>query len=154
MSKLIDFIQEETPLQRRGRALGVIVDRSPKCHPKVAGEGIERSWGCDEGKCCCLPLSDKRRKDNFGSSAWQRVDRSEVLAVERQRALSKRAWQHELACHLIETSKEKSELGATGESKEKLEMSVCLVKKIIKMCKPRRGAADLIQRASAQLSKT
>ena len=123
MSELIDFIQEETLLQYHGKTLGVMVDRSPKCHPEVAGEGIEYSWGCAKGKYRRMPLSDKRRKDNFRKSVRQYMDRSEVLTLERQRMFSKRARQYMLAYHSIETSKEKSESGATGESKEKLEMS-------------------------------
>ena len=155
MSQLIDFIQEETLLQHHGKTLGVIVDRSPKCHPEVAGEGIEHSWGCAEGKCRCLPLSDERRKENFRNSVRQCMDRSEVLTVERQGALSKRARQRTLACHSIETSKDKSELVATGESKEKLEMSAHLVKKIIKTHKSRTGALQiLIPHVSVQLLMT
>ena len=70
------------------------------------------------------------------------MDRSEALAVERQRAFSKQARQHTLACHAIKTSKEKSESGATGERKEKLEVSAPLVEKIIKTRESRGGAAD------------
>ena len=40
-----DFIQEETLLQFHGRQLGVRVDRTPKCHPELAGEGVEYAWG-------------------------------------------------------------------------------------------------------------
>ena len=45
-----------------------------------------------------------------------------------------------LAYHSIETSKEKSESGATGGSKEKLEMAAYPIEKIIKMYKSHRGA--------------
>ena len=60
MSTLIDFVNEETLLQYHGKMLGVIVDRSPKCHPEVAGEGIEYSWGCSKGKYRRLPFKDGR----------------------------------------------------------------------------------------------
>mmetsp|Transcript_29437 Transcript_29437/g.53921 ORF Transcript_29437/g.53921 Transcript_29437/m.53921 type:complete len:237 (-) Transcript_29437:190-900(-) len=53
----LDFINEETLLQYHGKMLGVLVDRSPKCHPEVAGEGIEYSWGCGKGKYRRLPLT-------------------------------------------------------------------------------------------------
>jgi hypothetical protein len=84
-SSLIDFINEETLLQYHGKALRVLVDRSPKCHPEVAGEGIEHSWGCAKGKYRCLPLADKRRKENFRNSVRECLDRSDVLTIERQR---------------------------------------------------------------------
>ena len=46
MSKQPDFLEEETLLQYYARELGVESDRSPKCHPEIAGEGIEFDWGC------------------------------------------------------------------------------------------------------------
>ena len=43
----LDFEEEETLLQSMGREMGVLVDRTPKCHHcELAGEGIEYSWGC------------------------------------------------------------------------------------------------------------
>jgi hypothetical protein len=41
-----DFEEEESLLQARGTSLGVMVDRTPKCHCELLGEGIEYSWGC------------------------------------------------------------------------------------------------------------
>jgi hypothetical protein len=84
MSSLIDFINEETLLQYHGKTLGVTVDRSPKCHPEVAGEGIEYSWGCAKGKYRRLPIADKRKKDNFRNSVRECLDRTNVLTIERQ----------------------------------------------------------------------
>ncbi len=40
-----DFLGEKTSLMYLGEHLGVEVDRSMKCHPQLAGEGIEYSWG-------------------------------------------------------------------------------------------------------------
>ena len=39
-----DFMSELTLLQFHGQKLGVVVDRTPKCHPEIAGEGIEYIW--------------------------------------------------------------------------------------------------------------
>ena len=39
MSIQPDFQDQETLLMFYGRQLGVIVDRTPKCHPELAGEG-------------------------------------------------------------------------------------------------------------------
>jgi hypothetical protein len=143
MSSLIDFINEETLLQYHGKTLGVLVDRSPKCHPEVAGEGIEYSWGCAKGKYRRLPLMDKRRKENFRNSVRQCLDRTTVLTIERQRMFSKRARQYMLAYHSIEVSKEKRELAGAAENKnDKHEMSAYLVEKIIKLYKSHRGATD------------
>jgi hypothetical protein len=46
MASCLDFEEEETLLQSTGREMGVLVDRTPKCHCELAGEGIEYSWGC------------------------------------------------------------------------------------------------------------
>ena len=96
-----------------------------------------------------LPLSEKRRKENFRNSVRQCLDRGEVLTIERQRMFSKRARQYMLAYHSIELSKVKGESGAAGESNDKnkkphvkLEMSAYLVEKIIKTYKSHRGATD------------
>jgi len=49
MERQMDFVEEETLLQYHGRQLGVIIDRTPKCHPEMAGEGIEYNCGCAKG---------------------------------------------------------------------------------------------------------
>ncbi len=46
MAGCMDFKEEETMLQYMGTQMGVVVDRGPKCHAEIAGEGIEYSWGC------------------------------------------------------------------------------------------------------------
>ncbi len=38
-----DFKEEETMLQSMGTKMGILVDCTPKCHPELAGEGIEYS---------------------------------------------------------------------------------------------------------------
>ena len=45
LAKQADFCNELTLLQYHARKLGALVDRSPKCHPELAGEGIEYLWG-------------------------------------------------------------------------------------------------------------
>lgn len=45
LSACTDFIEERTLLQHVAHELGAEVDRTPKCHPELAGEGIEYSWG-------------------------------------------------------------------------------------------------------------
>ena len=41
MAGCMDFEEEETLLQYMGTQMGVVVDRSPKCHAEIAGEDIE-----------------------------------------------------------------------------------------------------------------
>jgi len=44
MENCADFQEEETMLQAMAHQMGVEVDRSPKCHCDLAGEGIEYTW--------------------------------------------------------------------------------------------------------------
>jgi hypothetical protein len=48
LSSCKDFEEEESLLQSMGRKMGVLVDRTPKCHCELAGEGIEYAWGCSK----------------------------------------------------------------------------------------------------------
>ena len=65
MTSLLDFAEEETLLQYHGRLLDVIVDRTPKCHPKIAGEGIEYNWACAKLFYRRLKIEEKKRRQNF-----------------------------------------------------------------------------------------
>jgi hypothetical protein len=44
LQKQPDFIAELTLLQYYGQEMGVLVDRTPKCHPEFAGNGVEYVW--------------------------------------------------------------------------------------------------------------
>jgi hypothetical protein len=44
MAQLSDFQDEETLMQHHRKSLGVKVDQTPKCHPEMAGEGVEHPW--------------------------------------------------------------------------------------------------------------
>ena len=65
MASLVDFSEEETLLQYHGALLNVIVDRTPKCHPEIAGEGIEYDWAAAKQYYCLLRIKEKRRKQSF-----------------------------------------------------------------------------------------
>ena len=65
INSLYDFQNEETLLQYHGRLLGVTVDRTPKCHPEIAGEGIEYAWAAAKLHYRRLRIVEKRTKDKF-----------------------------------------------------------------------------------------
>ena len=83
IERQIDFIEEETLLQYHGRQLGVTIDRTPKCHPEMAGEGIEYNWGCAKGYYRRLPITEKRTKNKFRESVKKSISR-EIMTIERQ----------------------------------------------------------------------
>jgi len=72
MSNCEDFEEEESLLQAMGREMGITVDRTPKCHCELAGEGIEYAWGCSKNFYRSLHLNDKRGKENFRSCVEKR----------------------------------------------------------------------------------
>jgi hypothetical protein len=45
MSNLKDFETQETMLCLKAKEMGIMIDRTPKCHCELAGEGIEYAWG-------------------------------------------------------------------------------------------------------------
>ena len=60
-----DFLDEVTLLKYYAQQMGVCVDFTPKCHPELAGEGIEYDWAISKLNYCQAPISEKRSKDKF-----------------------------------------------------------------------------------------
>ena len=70
MRNCIDFVKKETLLQTQAHNMGdllyrITVDKTPKCHSEISGEGIEYYWGFENIFYGQLPLDEKNRKDNF-----------------------------------------------------------------------------------------
>jgi hypothetical protein len=65
LQKQPDFSTELTLLQFYREKMGVLVDRTPKCHPEIAGEGIEYLWALAKLYYHNQPLSRKRSKKKF-----------------------------------------------------------------------------------------
>ena len=142
MSLLTDFIQEETLLQYHGRLLGVKVERTPKCHPEIAGEGIEYDWGCAKGVYRRLPISEKRTKIKFRESVEKSMDSTEVLTIERRRLFSKRAREYMLAYSILDKEEMGSSEGVEDADEKKPHMTAYLIEKIVKQYKSHRSASD------------
>jgi hypothetical protein len=56
MGNCKDFEEEELLLQLMGRKMGFLVDHTAKSHFKLAGDGIEYSWGFVKNFYRRLPL--------------------------------------------------------------------------------------------------
>jgi hypothetical protein len=104
-----DFEEEETMLQSMGRSMGVIVDRTPKCHPELAGEGIEYSWGCAKNRYRQLPLVEKKKKEKFVGSVRLCLS-NEVISQERVVKFSKRAREYICAYHTLHKEQDETHL--------------------------------------------
>lgn len=76
MKRQNNFANEITLLQYDGWKLGALVDRSPKCHPKIAREDIEYLWGLTKFWYRKSPITDKEDKRIFSETChrgnqWQ-----------------------------------------------------------------------------------
>ena len=77
-----DFLNEITLLQYHAKLLGVDLDRTPKCHPEIAGEGIEYVWALSKLFYRQAPLKDKRNKCEFKNLVRKSTDPSSVLRIQ------------------------------------------------------------------------
>ena len=75
-------------LQHDGEKLRAIVDYIPKCHPEMAGEGIECVWAMSKLHCGRLPMALKRGKEKFRNSARLSMRTENILTFERNRKVS------------------------------------------------------------------
>jgi hypothetical protein len=71
-----------------GRIMGVLVDRTPKCHCEYAGEGIEYSWVLMKNYYHWILLDKKRSKEKFlesirKSMSWENITKERVQKFSR-----------------------------------------------------------------------
>ena len=135
MNSLVDFSEEETLLHYHGRLLGVTVDRTPKCHPEIAGEGIEYCWAAAKMSYCQLRISEKRTKAKFHNSVKISTDRNKVLTLAMQRKFSRRARQYMLVYRAIDIQSQNNE-------NEEVKMSHSLLENVLKAFKTHCCTAD------------
>jgi hypothetical protein len=63
MANCTNFMEEESLLQSNGQKMGVIIDRTTKCHCELAGEGVEYSWACTKNEFRKKPIRQKKSKE-------------------------------------------------------------------------------------------
>jgi hypothetical protein len=90
MAMCPDFLNEDGMMEHIGANLGVEVMLTPKCHAKIAGEGVEYMWACSEGAYRNLALKDNRGKENFIAGVRHCLS-AQVNSVERIQKFAKRA---------------------------------------------------------------
>jgi len=139
MSNLKDFEAQETMLQLKAAEMGVLMDRTPKCHCELAGEGIEYAWGCAKNHYRRQPLKDKRAKDNFRRTMRKCFSRN-VITAERVRMFSQRARAYILAYHKIR--QEQLTDSSTASDLDDITASPVKVEKLLKEFKTHKSAMD------------
>jgi hypothetical protein len=100
MGTCTDFEEELTMLQTMGQKLGAVVDRTPKCHCEIAGEGIEYSWGLAKNQYRKILLENKRGKEKFKQSVRECISRT-LINRTRVQKFSKRARRYMQGYHVL-----------------------------------------------------
>ena len=141
ISNLPDFKAEMSLLHYHARKLGVYLDSSPKCHPEIAGEGIEYCWGASKQWYRALPIKFKRDKKNFNMSVTKAMDRSNILTVDNIRKFVRRQRSYMLAYLCLDVLSETSIGDHCGTSNPIVEslpnMSCSLVERVVRTLKKR-----------------
>ena len=100
LSNCRNFKEDESLLQAMGRAMDDTVDRTPKCHCELAGEGIEYSWSCAKNLYRRKPIAEKRKKELFREMVRAYLSQTD-LTTERVRKCAKRARDYICAYHIF-----------------------------------------------------
>jgi len=143
LSMCLDFLEEKTCLMYLGEHLNVEVDRSTKCHPELAGEGIEYTWGRAKGLYRKARLLDKKGKENFLALVKRCLSTEEgkdlgSLTPAMIRKFSRRARQYILTYFWIEHGME--------EKIKEGELSESNIEKVKREFKTHRNAIDFDER--------
>lgn len=122
---LVDFQNEVTQLEQLAKDLGHAMDKSPKYHPEIAGEGIELCWG--------KSAYEFRHNTNSGSVKELRSNAMEalgpkVLPLERIRRFERNVWRYKQVYNNYAAGK-----ATTMEHTE--------IERLQKECKKHRGVA-------------
>ena len=110
ISSLTDFVEEETMLQHMtgklaaGIGINVIIDRTPKCHPELAGEGIEYTWANSKIYLRGVPVKSRKSKLQFHKHVRLALSRYEGARLNREkvRKFSARARDFIVAYNILE----------------------------------------------------
>jgi hypothetical protein len=142
MQKQTDFVHELTLLQYYAEKLGCTLDRSPKCHPELAGDGIEYIWAMAKIYYRNQPLKRKRTKHGFRALVDDCLSTTHNLTIDRVRKCSRRAREYMLAYKAFEELQTESSGDGGDDSAILSFLNFELVEKSIKSYKTHRNAKD------------
>lgn len=106
LSNCWDFATEKTAFQELLISRGHLPEMSPKCHPELAGVGIEYSWGKSK-------MHFRRNTDHVARHLHENIVASmssSVLTLVRVRRYARRARAYRLAYGSTETSMRKRDI--------------------------------------------
>eukprot|EP00978_Attheya_sp_CCMP212_P007743 scaffold18000_cov44-Attheya_sp.AAC.1 len=85
-----DFVEEKTLLQHMGEEIGndqrikITINRTPKCHPEVAGEGMEYSWAMSKIYIRSVPINKRRTLSQFHEHVNFALSRTEGAKMTKE----------------------------------------------------------------------
>ena len=145
MASCTDFEEEETMLQSMASKMGVSVDRSPKCHCEIAGEGIEYSWACAKNHYRQILLDKKRGKENFMKSVRECIAKA-VITRERVQKFARRARHYIVGNHVLHQMQQGLIESANGEQLQDSSGNLAIIpaklEQMVKKFKTHRCAMD------------
>ena len=125
-----DFRNEKTHLMYILDLLNVVLRLTPKCHPEIAGRGVEYAWG----------YSKLRFRIDFNDAVAINLKRNvlrslgaDVLTLDRVRKFARKAREYKLTYALLFHLADGEELNSTGKDE---------IEHITKLFKAHRSAMD------------
>ena len=141
MEKQQDFLSELTLLQYHAAKLGVLIDRTPKCHPEIAGEGIEYVWGVAKMTYRLLPIANKQKKEGF-KQAVHSCFSPDKLSISTVRKCGKRAREYILAYKAFADLNNDNDDDNDDDNTAKTSISHQLIEKAVKSYRVHRSVMD------------
>ncbi len=135
MALCLNFAKEMTALQHVGHQLGVSVLITPKFHAKMAGEGIEYSWGVSKSVYRRMPLDSKKGKASFKALVKECTSR-DVLTTPTVRKLSRRARAYVCAYYALHQQTQQNNDNNVPS------LTLPLIERLVKAFKTHRAAVD------------
>jgi hypothetical protein len=136
LNLLPDFQDEETMLMVYGKQMGVSVDRPPKCHLEMAGEGIEYVWAGSKQAFRLTPLTLQRNKKGFHAFLVRNCLDEKTLNLIYMRKCTAHARRYMLAYHSLA----KNATTSAGNKDEKVGFD--LIQSLVKKHKSHRNITD------------
>ena len=93
-----DFKNEQTQMMYICNLLGVLLVLTPKCHPEIAGRGVEYGWGY--GKLRFRRDFNDAVSLHLKQNVMRSLDR-EVITINRMRKFARKAREYKLTYALI-----------------------------------------------------
>ena len=133
-------MNELTLLQFYGKRMGVKINRTPKCHPELAGEGIEYLWAIAKLLYRRTEIEKKRNKQLFHTLVKEVTNPSSSLNIQRVRACSKKAREYMVLYKVVKDI----EINNTTQTNNRHAIFEKSVKMFNQMTKKRRTHRNVI----------